>query len=117
MYRYRDTNCSTKGSLRAMKHLLKLGTITAIRGYIYFGRYNTLHVGVMVHGENGTCRFGGFSWGYGGEGPRGLNELFARLNVPQAEQARIQSIPWTGWNAVREVWRIDMTALEQRQAA
>jgi hypothetical protein len=72
---------STLASLKVMKHLPKVGQLKYVRGYVYRGRYNTTHVGVVVRGDKGYIRFGGFSWGYGGQGPRGLADLFKQLQI------------------------------------
>ena len=99
------TGGSTERSLKAMKHLPKVGTLYYVRGYVYRGRYNTLHVGVIVKGSKGRIRFGGFSWGYGGQGSRGLKELFEKLNIPLDPTTKILG-NWDGWDEVGEKWRI-----------
>ena len=91
MYRYVETEKYegkttrtggiTSASLSALKHLPKVGKVRYVRGYVYKGRFGAYHVGVLVAGELGTIRFGGFLWGYGGQGPRGLNQLFAKLGL------------------------------------
>jgi hypothetical protein len=83
MYRYRDNAGSTHHSLERMKHLPKVGRVLLVRGYEYVGRYGALHTGILVKGDKGSCRFGGFCFGYGGEGPRGLVRLLLALGVPQ----------------------------------
>ena len=80
---------STKMCRDRFARIEKLGKIKLVRGYRYFGRYNTSHEAVLVVGENGTARFGGLLWGYGGEGPRGLQELLLKLNVPAAQAEAI----------------------------
>ena len=91
MYRYVEcekdggktvrTGGVTKRSLAALKHLPKVGKVLYVKGYIYTGRFGVQHVGVLVRGETGSIRFGGFSWGYHGEGSRGLAQLFAKLGI------------------------------------
>lgn len=55
-----------------------MGKIKYIKGYRYRGRYGASHEAVLVVGEKGSIRFGGLLWGYSGEGPRGLHELFVQ---------------------------------------
>jgi len=84
-YRYRDHSGGiTRRSLAALKNLPKVGIIHTIRGYAYRGKYAVPDEAVMVKGENGTARFGGFCWGYGGEGPRGLIDLLVRVGLPKS---------------------------------
>jgi hypothetical protein len=112
MYRYRDNAGSTKGSLKRLKHLEKLGKFLYVKGYVYQGRYGTKHHGVLVRGRKGTARFNGFAWGYGGEGPRGLAQLLKLLGVEQQviEETAFTKVPWGGWDEVGEKWRINLDA-------
>lgn len=81
-YRYRYDNGETRIALKGMETALpKIGTPLLVKGYRYRGRWNRLHDAVMVTGTEGTARFSGFSWNYGGEGPRGLVELLVRLGM------------------------------------
>ena len=116
MYRYREQEKydgktvliggNSKVSLRSMKHLSKIGKPILIRGYVYKGRYDVNHTAVMVYGEEGTIRFGGFSWGYNGEGSRGLQVLFDKLGITRHKAVSIAS--WDGWETVGEKWRIEL---------
>jgi hypothetical protein len=73
---------STRGSLEAMKkHLHKVGKVKYVKGYVYIGIYDTTHIGVVVRGDKGYIRFGGFNWGYSGQGPRGLADLLKAVGV------------------------------------
>jgi len=96
---------STKMCQDRFGRIEKLGKIKLVRGYRYFGRYNTSHEAVLVVGENGTARFGGLLWGYGGEGPRGLRELLLKLNVPK-EQAESIAFNTPRKDEVGEDWRL-----------
>lgn len=88
MYRYRTyTNGVTYKSLQGMKHLSKVGIITTIRGYRYRHPSGGMVERVLVKGDKGTARFGGFCWGYGGEGPSGLVRLLQQCGL-SAEFAR-----------------------------
>lgn len=108
MYRYRGNRGVTRKSLTEMvKHLHKIGTPLLVRGYWYNGRYGK-NAAVMVRGTLGTARFGGFSWGYGGEGPRGLEQLLQRLNVSAEQIKEVLRTPWE--EEVREHWRINLAA-------
>jgi len=96
---------STKMCRDRFARIEKLGKIKLVRGYRYFGRYNTSHEAVLVVGENGTARFGGLLWGYGGEGPRGLQELLLKLNVPAA-QAEAIAFSTPRKDEIGEDWRL-----------
>jgi hypothetical protein len=92
-YRYRQQG-TTGDALRAMPSVLdRIGTPLSVQGYRYWGRWNKLHDGVLLKGTEGTGRFSALSWGYGGEGPRGLVELLVRLGVhrERAEHIAFQS--------------------------
>jgi hypothetical protein len=101
------TGGSTRRSLRALKHLPKIGTVQYVRGYVYKGRYGA-HAGVLVRGTLGSIRFGGFAWGYNGEGPRGLERLFDALNVPEWARRFVWRSSWPRMSEdeVGEHWRI-----------
>lgn len=107
MYRYRNNGSTSQCLVAVERHLPKVGKIHTIRGYVYHGRYNTNHVAVMVKGANGSARFSGFSWGYGGEGPRGLKEVLQKLNIPSNEIERVLKVEWNGWSKLGEVWKIE----------
>lgn len=88
-YRYRNDR-STRHNRDTFDTVLpKLGRIRYVKGYRYFGRYNTSHEAVLVVGEKGSARFGGVLWGYSGEGPRGLHELLLKLGVDAEGAAKI----------------------------
>lgn len=103
----------TKRSLKAMKHLPKIGVPQSVRGYVYRGRYNACHIGVMVKGDKGKIRFGGFSWGYSGEGCRGLAELFVKLGIRQDQKEALQLVEniaeSPNFDKPMECWKIDLT--------
>lgn len=108
MYRYRDTSGSTDKSLKAIKHISKIGWLKYIKGYCYKGRYGVNHVAVLLRGDKGSMRISNFSWGYIGQGPRGLEKFLKELNIDQAEIDRVLNIPWNGWDKVEEYWRINV---------
>ena len=120
MYRYVEcskyegktvrTGGVTRRSLKALKHLPKIGTPTLCRGYTYFGTHETTHIGVVVRGTNGSLRFGGFAWGYYGEGCRGLEQLFKALNIQVSPFTDLGQ--WPNYNDVREHWRIALPSGE-----
>lgn len=87
-YRYRADGLPTYLMRKRFDFIIsRLGQITEVRGYRYYGRYSTTHEAVMLKGTKGTARLSGLCWGYGGEGPSGLVELLLRLGVPK-EQAQ-----------------------------
>lgn len=100
---------ATRGCLNRLDVVDEIGEIRFIRGYLRVDHRDVTRNSVMVHGTKGTVRFDGFSWGYGGEGPRGLNQLFEKLNVPQYQRQFVQSHEWSGWTGpCREYWRINL---------
>lgn len=90
MYKYnspKDWDGVTHFSLNALKrHIAKVGQIKSVRLYV-------TRVGIhprpriMVTGTKGKARFGGFLWGYTGEGPRGLMHLLTEYLGYTAESA------------------------------
>lgn len=84
-YRYQTrTNGVTAKSLDKLHHLGKLGTIKEVRGYRYETKPGWTSCDmVMVTGEKGTARFGGFSWGFSGTGPRGLVDLLTTIGLSE----------------------------------
>lgn len=107
MYRYRDTSGCTNGSLKALKHLPKIGKVKYVKAYCYAGRYNTNHCAVIVRGEKGSMRLNNFAWGYSGQGPRGLETFLKELNIDQQEINRVLNVNWDGWSNTGEHWRIN----------
>ena len=107
-YRYRDNAGSTLRSINALDHLPKIGTPTELRGYCHRSTHNN-RLAVLVRGKNGTARFSSFCWGYNGEGPRGLMELFSRLRIPLelAEYVAHKSES-PDWSRPREYWRLQL---------
>jgi hypothetical protein len=107
----------TRRSLAALKHLPKIGMPRYVKGYVYMGHGGTTHIGVLVRGTKGSIRFGGFGWGYYGEGPRGLAELFRQLNI-DADPSTLAHWPDFSPSSVGEYWRIECHwEVAPRQAA
>jgi hypothetical protein len=107
MIRYRDNaGCTQHSIARFTKHIGRLGKLSYIKGYRYRGRYQAIHEGVLIRGENGTLRFNGFCWGYGGEGPHGLKTILLKLGVdePIAHQTAFHTP--RRWPDIEEAWRI-----------
>lgn len=107
-YRYRDNAGTTFRSIQAIEnHLHKVGQIKEVKGYVYKGRYNTTHVGVMVKGDRGSARFSGLSWGYFGTGPNGLRQLLSKLGLDNNTIADVAhyNVKWEP-NKVGEFWNI-----------
>ena len=104
MYRYRQTSGSTRLSLIAFeKHHHKIGDVVRIKGYCYKGRVAN-QMGVLIVGTKGTMRLSGLSWGYSGEGPRGLKQILEQIEVPAVTISTILTIKWNGWDKVEEAW-------------
>lgn len=107
MYRYRGTLGVTRKSLdEAAKHIGKLGRLRYVRGYFYRSKHGP-RAGVIVRGENGSARFGGFSWGYSGEGPRGLGAFLESIGVAGESLRRAVSHEWD--ERIGEHWRIELS--------
>lgn len=93
MYRYKAPHDGcTRHSIKGLKYIHKLGKLISIEAYTVASsdkyldstsdwlagrskQFNAM-IRIIVRGEFGSCTYGGFSWGYSGEGPRGLIELF-----------------------------------------
>jgi hypothetical protein len=104
MYRYRQTSGSTRLALIAFKkHHRKIGDVVRIKGYCYKGK-NANQTAVLIVGTTGTMRLSGLSWGYSGEGVRGLKQILEKLNMPADQMAKILAIKWDGWDKVKEFW-------------
>jgi hypothetical protein len=73
----------TRMSLRSVhRHLSKIGTPLWAEAYsmnVKTRNGDSSRCYVVVTGTTGKIRFGGFSWGYHGEGPRGLQALLGSL--------------------------------------
>lgn len=110
MYRYRNNSGATSRCLAALDTCLpRVGKVYEVRGYVYFGRYDIHHQGVLVKGSDGSARFSGFSWGYGGQGPKGLRTLFERLRIPAQVFKDIQTHCDTPlWSRPRLCWDLQV---------
>jgi hypothetical protein len=119
MYRFLETdrhgdltNGVTSVSVKALKHLPKVGKLRTIKGYVYASKRKDDHcpltrIGVRVEGENGYMRFGGFLWGYGGEGPHGLEQLFNALEISIDPFTLCNGSPDYSKSSIGEWWRIE----------
>ena len=96
----------TRYSLAAMKHLPKIGTPSRVRGYLYKSG-DIVFPAVKVYGDKGTIRFSGFSWGYCGEGPRGLQTLFDTLGI-QRDATTIGNWDWDNRSDTGTQWEITL---------
>lgn len=82
-------------SLRAMRHIPKIGRPRYVRGYTYRDAAGIVRDAVVVRGSLGSVRLVGFSWGVACEGTRGLDELLDRLGMsPIAETIADPGEPW-----------------------
>ena len=123
MYRYRETetyegksiltNGTTCVSEKALKHLPKVGKLKSIKGYVYASQRDgdsqpLTRIGVLVTGDKGSVRFGGFLWGYGGQGPHGLERLFKTLEIKGIDPFTLcGGSPDYSSSSIGEWWRID----------
>lgn len=99
----------TKRSLAAITHIPKVGRVSQVRGYTYNSN-GVINVAVIVVGALGTIRFGGFSWGYSGEGSRGLNALFKVLGIEIDATSKALG-EWPGFEKAETHWQIDFRKL------
>lgn len=107
-YRYR-TNRSTQHNLAVLDTVLpKLGKIISITGKRWQYKTQPYHEAVFVRGENGTARFGGFLWGYGGEGPRGAVTLLKKIGLPQHVCDLIFTFNRLEHNSFGNDWKIEI---------
>lgn len=113
-YRYRDlTGGVTRPSIERMKkHIHKIGKVKMIRGIAWLNKHGHDQWAVIVRGDKGYARFEGFLWGYGGEGPHGLLELFKELNIPQKPAEFIAFKTKSPSNKVMEFWRLECSDTE-----
>lgn len=97
MYHYKAPHDGvTRFSVNGLKHIDKLGKLISIEAYtvgaivklyaqgkhdVIENTWNNNMVRIIVKGENGSCTFGGFLWGYSGEGPHGLRDLFIKCGM------------------------------------
>lgn len=98
---------STRHNRDRFERIERLGRLKYIKGYRYFGRYQTSHEAVLVVGEFGSIRFGGLLWGYLGEGPRGLRELLVKVGVEPHIASNI-AFRAPRLQALGEDWRITL---------
>ena len=110
MYRYRQSSNlgSTKDSLKSFeRHHRKIGVIQTIKGYTYSSN-GILKNGVLIKGSKGSMRLNSLSWGYSGEGPRGLLKVLMYLQVPESQINRVLDSKWHAYNGVEQCWVINM---------
>lgn len=95
MYHYKAPNDGcTRHSVNGLKYIDKIGKLISIEAYTvgaWQGKYKTAghnstgwldnKIRIIVRGENGSCTYGGFLWGYGVEGPHGLRDLFIKCGM------------------------------------
>ena len=98
MYHYKAPHDGcTRHSVKGLKHIDKIGKLISIEAYTVASKVKTVESGkmaditstwynpmvrIIVRGEKGSCTYGGFLWGYGGEGPHGLVDLFIKCGMP-----------------------------------
>jgi hypothetical protein len=83
---YRERiNGITKHSLKYFeKHIDKIGKIQSITAYHIVSSKQgckQANVRISIKGINGTIVLGGLSWGYHGEGSRGLSQVFHKCSI------------------------------------
>lgn len=101
-----NQDCTRDALDRMDKVIAKVGQVTKVKGYRYFGRYQTTHEAVMLYGTKGTARLSGVLWGYFGEGSRGLVQLLTKLGLDQSKAETIAfSTPRR--NEIGTDWSID----------
>jgi len=106
-YRYRNDQSTHHNEQAFDKVLPKLGKLRYVKGYRYFGRYNTTHEAVLVVGEHGSARFGGLLWGYTGQGPHGTHNLLQKLGVTN-DKAKVIAFQTPRLDSLGEDWRLGL---------
>jgi hypothetical protein len=112
MYRYRTATSTRIALKRFDKHLHKIGDVVRLKGYCWLCKYkdsegkirSKINAGILIIGTTGTMRIEGFSWGYAGEGVRGLKQILEKLNVPADAIVSILATKWNGFEKVEESW-------------
>lgn len=75
--RYRYNGGTTRRAIKySLKHIPRLGDIKEVRATRVGWREYITFIGSL-----GSVRILGFSWGYSGEGPRGLCEVLTKIGV------------------------------------
>lgn len=87
---------TTNAAVKAIPKINKLGEIHSVQGERFVslkkiaGEFIPIqHEVVMIRGENGTARFKGFCWGYGGTGPNGLAQLLETIGLSKLESQHL----------------------------
>ncbi len=88
-------------SIRAMRHLPKIGVPRYIRGYTYRDAAGIVREAVVVRGSRGSIRFVGFSWGSDCEGSSGLDSLLSALGI--ATIASTIAAPGKHWRITSDI--------------
>ena len=101
-----NQDCSRHALDRLDKVIAKVGQVTKIKGYRYFGRYQTTHEAIMLYGTKGTARLSGYLWSYSGEGPRALVQLLTKLGLDKGN-AEVIAFNTPRRNEVGTDWSID----------
>lgn len=117
-YRIRGIS-STRHSLACFhKHLPKIGDPLYVRG-IFAGSFNGIPnpwYRLVIRGTKGSMILCGCSWGYGGEGPRGTEEVLKALHVHPFDVEQVafkcpnEQPKHTRANQVTQVWKIMLPA-------
>lgn len=105
---------------KPLDKLAKLGRLVKVEAI----RYSTMQKGsdgllypiphkerIRVVGENGTARFSGVCWGYGGSGPHATFALLKACGVPKEDAERYAFNTKRGHSDGVD-WSIDLTAYE-----
>lgn len=109
MYRFRDNVSGvTHVSIESVnKHLHKIGLVQTVRGYTYNSKHGP-ETAVLIKGDKGTMRLMGLSWGYGGEGPRGLDYVLTKIGVNKNEIDRVLKTSWDDCDKIGTKWIVEM---------
>ena len=117
-YRHRSQSSTRYSLLAFQKYLPKIGQPLYVRG-IWAGGYKGIPnpwYRLVIRGTKGSLILPGCSWGYGGEGPHGTEEVLKALHIHPfdvqqiAFQAPNTCPTHTRVNQVTEVWKVMLPA-------
>lgn len=105
-YRY-NGGTTRQAIVKARQNLWRIGKIAKVTGYSVMGSEY-----VRFDGEYGSVRISGFCWGYNGEGPRGLREIFQLfgINVDPSSLYRGNNMTRKDW-VLTQQWGVTSPAM------
>jgi hypothetical protein len=115
--RYRNEQWATYKVEKKLGILVKLGRLLTVKGYRFKPtrtsprdgvKWSNIYDYVMVTGENGTARFSGCQWGYGGSGPHLTRDLLMQCGLPKVEADAIAFKSTNLYPVLGTDWIVDL---------